>query len=761
MLLDTSYSVLLPYHLKNTSSMSTLLVRKIYFVLIILSLILGCQSPLNRPYRTSESGKNIYYSTFYEQPKTLDPVRAYSSNEYNLICQIYEPPLQYHYLKRPYQLIPLTTTEIPQPHYFDENGTLLSSHPPAKEVHRVIYEINIKRGISYQNHPCFAQDTQGNYLYHNLTEEDVSGIYEIRDFTQIGTRELKAADYIYQMYRIADPRNNCPIFPILTKYILGLDTLSQSLERALEDERRKRREKSGLAYNQEADEKANPIRIDYTHFPFPGAIKKDNYTFQIILKKKYPQILYWLSMPFFSPIPWEADRFYSQAPLIKKNINLQCFPVGTGPFRIDVFDPNLEIILKRNENHHPETYPQRGEKKDRDAGYLADAGKLLPFLEKVVYKLEKESIPRWNKFLQGYYDASGISSDSFDQAISFSPEGFIQLTDQFKTKEIQLVISTATSTLYFAFNMLDPVVGGYTLEKQKLRQAISIVIDIEERIEIFANGRGIPAQGPIPPGIFGYEEGKNKINPYVYTWDEKQAKPVRKSISVAQKLLAQAGYPNGIDPTTGKPLVIGFDNAWTGPEAQALLKWLQKQFKKIGIALEIRTTYYNRFQEKILSGNFQFFSWGWNADYPDPENFLFLLYGPNSKKQYGGENAANYGNPEFNQLFVKMENMENTPERLQIIRKMLAIARRDAPWVWGFHPRDFGLYHNWVFNAKPHTMANNTIKYLRINPIIREEKRAAWNQPHYWPLAISVGIIFIASLPAFIVIRRRKKTPVA
>jgi len=435
--------------------------------------------------------------------------------------------------------------------------------------------------------------------------------------------------------------------------------------------------------------------------------------------------------------------------------------VGTGPFRIDVFDPNLEIILKRNENHHPETYPQRGEKKDRDAGYLADAGKLLPFLEKVVYKLEKESIPRWNKFLQGYYDASGISSDSFDQAISFSPEGFIQLTDQFKTKEIQLVISTATSTLYFAFNMLDPVVGGYTLEKQKLRQAISIVIDIEERIEIFANGRGIPAQGPIPPGIFGYEEGKNKINPYVYTWDEKQAKPVRKSISVAQKLLAQAGYPNGIDPTTGKPLVIGFDNAWTGPEAQALLKWLQKQFKKIGIALEIRTTYYNRFQEKILSGNFQFFSWGWNADYPDPENFLFLLYGPNSKKQYGGENAANYGNPEFNQLFVKMENMENTPERLQIIRKMLAIARRDAPWVWGFHPRDFGLYHNWVFNAKPHTMANNTIKYLRINPIIREEKRAAWNQPHYWPLAISVGIIFIASLPAFIVIRRRKKTPVA
>ena len=187
---------------------------------------------------------------------------------------------------------------------------------------------------------------------------------------------------------------------------------------------------------------------------------------------------------------------------------------------------------------------------------------------------------------------------------------------------------------------------------------------------------------------------------------------------------------------------------------------MQKQFKKIGVSLEIGTTDYNRFQEKILSGNFQFFSWGWNADYPDPENFLFLLYGPNGKKQFGGENAANYDNPEFNQLFLKMESMENTPERLQIIRQMLDIARLDAPWVWGFHPLDFGLYHKWVFNAKPHTMANNTIKYLRIDPISRKEKRVAWNKPYYRPLGIFAGIICIASLPAFLAVRKRRKTSV-
>ena len=734
--------------------------RYSHFVFITISLIFGCQSPLNNPYRPSERGKNVYYTTFYAQPKTLDPARAYSSDEYSIICQIYEPPLQYHYLKRPYELMPLTSTKLPKPHYFDKNGNLLSPNPPAKKVHRVIYEIQIKKGILYQNHPCFFQDRQDNYLYHNLTDEDVSEIFEIRNFAQADTRELKSDDYIYQIYRIADPRNNCPIFPIMAKYILGLDTLSQSLKGSLEDERKKRKLNAGLTYNQEADEKDNPIQLNYIDFPFPGVVKKDDYTFQIILKKKYPQILYWLSMPFFSPIPWEADRFYRQGPLIKKNINLQCFPVGTGPFRIDVFDPNLEIILKRNENFHKETYPLRGEKGDEEAGYLVDAGKPLPFLEKVVYKLEKESIPRCNKFLQGYYDSSGISSDSFDQAISITTDGLMQLTEQFKSKEIKLVTSTATTTFYFAFNMLDPVVGGYSPEKQNLRQAIAIALDMEERIEIFSNGRGIPAQGPIPPGIFGYEKGIRSINPHAYTWGEDRNTPIRKQIAVAQRLFAKAGYEDGIDPRTGTPLVIRFDNAWTGPEAHSQLKWLQKQFKKIGVSLEIGTTDYNRFQEKILSGNFQFFSWGWNADYPDPENFLFLLYGPNGKKQFGGENAANYDNPEFNQLFLKMESMENTPERLQIIRQMLDIARLDAPWVWGFHPLNFGLYHKWVFNAKPHTMANNTIKYLRIDPMSRKEKRVVWNKPYYRPLGIFAGIICIASLPAFLAVRKRRKTSV-
>jgi oligopeptide transport system substrate-binding protein len=75
--------------------------------------------------------------------------------------------------------------------------------------------------------------------------------------------------------------------------------------------------------------------------------------------------------------------------------------------------------------------------------------------------------------------------------------------------------------------------------------------------------------------------------------------------------------------------------------ARPCCNWMRKQFAKLGIELVVRATDYNRFQEKMRKGTAQVFMWGWNADYPDPENFFFLLYGPNRKVD-GGENAANY-----------------------------------------------------------------------------------------------------------------------
>jgi ABC-type transport system substrate-binding protein len=420
--------------------------------------------------------------------------------------------------------------------------------------------------------------------------------------------------------------------------------------------------------------------------------------------------------------------------------------------------PNYRMVLKRNPNYHDEFYPSEGDPEDAAAGLLTDAGKKLPFIDEAVFVLEKEAVPKWNKLLQGYYDSSGIGSDTFDQAVKVSNVGEIGLTPEMEEKHIRLSTAVELSTYYYSFNMNDEVFGGIDSEKkQKLRQAVSIALNIEEEIQIFQNGRGIPAQNPIPPGIFGYQDGKAGINPYVYDWDEKNAKPRRKSIEDARKLMAEAGYPGGRD-AEGKPLIINYDYSSGGVADKSLIDWMRKQFKAIGMDLHDRVTDYNRFQEKALKGDFQLLSWGWNADYPDPENFLFLLYGPNGKVKSQGENVSNYDNAEFNTAFKKMEVMNDSPARMDIIRGMLNTARKDAPWIWGYHPVAFGLRQEWMINSKPMLLGGNSLKYKRINVELREQRRAEWNRPVRYPIWIALGLLAMTAIPAAVMVYRRERT---
>ena len=132
------------------------IVHRIFF-LLAYSLVSACSdSSLNNPYPAAESDSNIYYDTFSERPKHLDPARSYSSNEYVFLGQIYESPLQYHFLKRPYQLIPLTATEMPVPVYQDSEGNVIDESAPSEQISRVIYRITIKPGVLYQPHPALA-----------------------------------------------------------------------------------------------------------------------------------------------------------------------------------------------------------------------------------------------------------------------------------------------------------------------------------------------------------------------------------------------------------------------------------------------------------------------------------------------------------------------------------------------------------------------------------------------------------------------------
>lgn len=221
--------------------------------------------------------------------------------------------------------------------------------------------------------------------------------------------------------------------------------------------------------------------------------------------------------------------------------------------------------------------------------------------------------------------------------------------------------------------------------------------------------------------------------------------------------MEEAGYPGGIDRETGRPLVLYYDVTARGPDDKARLDWMRKQFQKLNLQLVVRATDYNRFQEKIRKGNAQIFTWGWNADYPDPENFLFLLYGPQGTVKRQGENAANYANPEYDRLFDLMKHLPNGPERQAIIDRMLAIVRQDAPWLFGFHPKDYGLYHGWIHNRKPNLMARNGLKYQRIDLAERERLRQEWNRPIWWPLLLLPIFTAALILPAAVAYRKRER----
>ena len=134
------------------------------------------------------------------------------------------------------------------------------------------------------------------------------------------------------------------------------------------------------------------------------------------------------------------------------------------------------------------------------------------------------------------------------------------------------------------------------------------------------------------------------------------------------------------------------------------------------------------------------------------------IYGPNAKFGINGENASNYKNKEFDQLFGQMKNMGNGDARQLIIDRMVEIVRRDSPWLWGYHPVAFSLHHSWYKNAKPNLMANNKLKYKRIDPVTRKAQREQWNSPVWWPVILIVVILGLSLVPAIRYHQRRERS---
>jgi ABC-type transport system substrate-binding protein len=625
----------------------------------------------NDPYPSEDKGARVLFVPYAQAPKTLDPQVGYSVYDHEVNANVYETLLEYHYLKRPYELIPALAIAVPAPQPLADG--------------RVAYHFELRRGVLFARDPCFTLDGDG------------------RD-----QRELVAADFVFALQRIADPKVGSPVLATFDK-IAGLAEFGKRLAELRENE-------PGF----------EALRIDEQYAragPIEGLNWESPSELNVKLSAPYPQILYWFAMPFTSPVPWEAVAYYDGEdgrPAFAEHA------VGTGPFRIARYDKRSRISLERNPDWYGALHPEW----HAPAATDPSDGRPLPFLDRVEMRFEKESIPSFTKFMQGYYDRSRIPKESFDKAASGGA-----LSPAMTALGMQLERTVMLGTYYVGFNMLDPVVGAAGGERaRKLRQAMSLAIDTDEFLRVFLNGRGIAAQSPLPPGLFGYDaDYRNPFRGF--------------DLERARALLAEAGHPDGIDPATGRALRISFDTGDTTVQAQLRYQFLVESWRRLGLDVAIAATPYNQFQDKVRRGAHQIYFWGWMADYPDPENFLFLLWSAMGQTASGGPNSSNFADPHYDVLFEVMRNRANDAERLATIESMRTLLEVERPWIEMFHPEDYALTQGWLHNVKATGMTVPIWKYYDVDAPLRDGERVAWNQPIRWPAYALAGALVLVILP--------------
>ena len=715
----------------------------------LLALALaGCN---NSPWPHDAAGENTIYTSMIENtPRHLDPTASYWSNDTAVTYQVYEPPYGYHYFKRPFELVPKTAQRVVAPFYVDKDGRRLPDDAPADQIAESIYEVPIKPGIRYQPHPAFARDGAGRYRYHAMKREEVAKHDSPMDFEQ-GTRELVAEDFVYAIKRHATTRITTPIFGVFSEYIVGLREYSEVVKKA----------DAAMREGLDPASLDKPF-LDFRRWPLAGATAPEKHLLRIRIKGKYPQWKYWMQMTFLAPVPWEADAFYAQPGLAEKGVSLDTWPVGTGPYMVTEYRKDRRIVMERNPNYRGEPYPCEGTAQDKAQGLLDDCGKPTPFVDKVVATVEREGTPQRNKFRDGYYDLEVYERTDTGKSYLVEMLDSDRVRADYERKGFNFPQYNDVNSYWIGFNMLDPVLGwGENLQARergrKLRQAIAIAIDWDEYSQIFPKKAGTTAMSPLPNGIFGSREGTPEgVNTFTHKLVD--GKVVRRPIEDARKLMVEAGYPDGRDAKTGAPLVLNYDfYAPPTPERKPEIDWVVKQFRKIDIQLEVRATDNNQFQDKVRKGKHQVFWLGWNADYPDAENFLFLFYGPNSKSVSDGENTQNYQSPDYDKLFLQLKTMEDGPEKQATIDKMVRTLQEDAPISMGFFPYASAATQSWVANTKPAILVRDHGRYLKVDTAKRQASLAAWNQPVWWPLVLLAAIVLAAWLYIRGALRRRER----
>ena len=593
-------------------SPSTLIL--VALVALTTTFTLSCQ-PRQRHGGSQSDLKVLHYfrTTNY---KSLDPPQQFDAVSMDIINNVYDTLLEYHYLKRPYELTP----------------NLLAKMPELAED-QVTYTFTLRPGVMFHDDECF---------------EDGKG------------RALTTDDVLYTLKRFADANINTTSYPVLLKgRIKGLD--------AFRDKTRQQK------------------TVDYAQETVEGLKKIDDQTFQIVLTEPDPLALMSFASGGLAIVPPEAVAHYGQ--------KLEHYAVGTGPFILAKNPRRGEIVLKRNPNYHGQ-YPSAGSPEDEGNGLLKTAGQRLPLLDEVRLPLIEEPQPRMLKFLKGEIDWVGFDRNNFVKMVDKQGQAF-QLKPEFAPK-FKLYSSPSLSVGYYSINFKDQVLGP----NKALRQAIAYALDTPTYIDKMLNGRGFPLNTIVPLPIAGSEES---IDAQWYPTNLQKAK---------QKLV-EAGYPNG--KGLG-PITIEYRRSTT--ETRQNYEFTRAQLAKIGLDVKGEFQTFSAFLRKVDAGNFQIADSGWQADYPDAENFYQLVYGPNKAP---GPNSGSYENPEYDRLYEQMRREQPSAKRNQLITQMAALIKEDVPMIPTVNGISVGMHQQWVGNLKRHAMMDAPFKFLDIDVAAKQQ----------------------------------------
>lgn len=410
--------------------------------------------------------------------------------------------------------------------------------------------------------------------------------------------------------------------------------------------------------------------------PVEGLETPDKHTLVIHLTKPFPQLLFSLAMTFTSPVPEEAVRHF------KNDLNLSM--VGTGPFVLVDYNPNQQAIFERFPAYITSTFPTQGDRFANEQGLLTDAGKKLPFIDRVSMIVMKEQQTSWLNFLSSKIDILSLTKDYYEAALGANGKLNKELTD----KKVKMQVAPTLIYWWLAFNMKDPVLGKNLV----LRQAIAHAIDVEKFIKLFTNNTGQKANSIYPPGVPGYDPSVEL--PYKY------------DLAKAKELLAKAGYPEG----RGLP-EITFDVRGNSTLQRQMSEFVVQELRTLGIPAKPSLNSFPVFLERSRRGELQFWHGGWVVDYPDAENILQLLTSNNFPP---GPNSSFYANKKVDALFNKISVMEEVPEKYRLMAELEGEVNRDLPWIMLYYTRNYILTQSRVNNYRYSDIIFNNTKYFKI-----------------------------------------------